>query len=60
MTKTPQYEHAKRVHDQDTLGDIKGCRSISRPLNEPNVLLNEFALCVFDFHDFHLSLGNVM
>ena len=33
---------------------LLGCRSISRPLNEPNVLLNEFALLVFDFRS---SLG---
>ena len=26
-----------------------GCRSISRPLNEPNVLLNAFVLRAFDF-----------
>ena len=32
------------------------CRSISRPLNELIVLLNEFALRVFDFR---LSLGNI-
>ena len=31
-----------------------GCRSISRPLTEPNMLLNEFELRVFDFY---LSLG---
>ena len=51
MTKMPEYENAKPVHAEGTLDDIKGCRSISRPLSESNVLLNEFALRVFDFHE---------